>query len=155
MSDTQDMDQTMDQAARGNRLHRDTRKVGSDKRRRDRRMVPPEGLSPVWLPLLYQRGGAHETRSAQSIGAHLPGYDQRSVAVAILGWDGQSPLTDDQLREVAEDTIDHVASLYPDAEIIPATAGFTARADYTELETFVSTINERRRRREGSVSTSH
>lgn len=100
------------------------------------------------------RGGAHETRSVQSIGAHLPGYDRRSVAVAILGWDGQSALNDDQLRGVAEHTIDHVASLYPDAEIIPATAGFTARADYTELETFVSTLNERRRR-EGSVSSSH
>ena len=84
------------------------------------------------------RGGIYETRSHTTVGAHLPGFDAVSVALAILGWAGKDHhLLDPTTKENFHTALSHVADLYTDSEILPATKLRNNNGGYEPFEELV------------------
>lgn len=93
------------------------------------------------------RGGIFETRSHSTVGAHCPGFDDISVAVAILGWSGKNiDLLDPKTLKNFNSMIDYVSEKYPDADIVPATRLRRNNGGYEPFEEIVDGINARKGR---------
>ena len=80
------------------------------------------------------RSGITETRDHHTVGAHVGALDTVSVAVGILGWDGQHPDTLDPLSRANLKTLLGILSKeYPHAQVTAAPNWFSTKGEYTPL----------------------
>lgn len=87
--------------------------------------IDPDGVTP--------------TRHHETIGHHLPGWDNHSIAVAILGYDGKSPIPED-LAASATEIILELRQRYQVSAV--AAPQLLAIEGYDPLLTFVRETNE-------------
>lgn len=107
------------------------------------------------LDILHRRSGYHccgfhycidadgpsITRHPDTIGHHLAGWDAHSIAVALVGWDGKTPLPADQ-EAYAHDLLDSLYHHYHvTAVAAPTLLGIEG---YGPLQDFVRETNARR-----------
>lgn len=107
------------------------------------------------LDILHRRNGYHccgfhycvepsgsvNTRSIDTIGHHLSGWDAHSIGVALVGWDGKTSLPED-LEEQADTLLDILFQSYSvTAVAAPTLLGIEG---YDPLLDFVRESNARR-----------
>jgi hypothetical protein len=89
------------------------------------------------------RSGITETRDHQTVGAHLGQYDETSVGVGILGWDGKHPDTLDPLAKANFLTLmQMLAREYPHATIHSAPEFLATKGGYEPLIELATEANE-------------
>jgi len=85
--------------------------------------------------------GPVNTRHPETIGHHLEGWDKHSIAVALVGWDGKTPLPEDLAAHADQLLADLYSSHSVTAVAAPTLLGIEG---YGPLQDFVREANARR-----------